>query len=157
MEEEEKIVEFIIEPEPETEADVEKGVINAAVSSMLSRRQPLPKPNISNLLDAVQVIEGEQVFVVLEGEKVIIDYTLEPWIAVQEWVVEKIDYETGNVRIWSPSMRHYGMTNYVNAAKQKVALKIPDGQIEMRTKRKRGRPRKRKNGRLRFCSCSGSS
>jgi hypothetical protein len=148
----EKIVEIVIQPEPETESDLEKGSINAAVSSMLSRRQPLPKPNISALLDAVQEIEGEKVFVVLEGEKVIIDYADEPWIPVQEWTVEKIDYETGNLRLWSHSMKHYGMSNYINAAKKNVSLKIPDGQIEMRTKRKRGRPRKRKNGRLRIDS-----
>ena len=88
------------------------------------------KPNISKLAPAI--VDGQ--FVVPEGERVIIEYTQEPSRDTTMWVVVKI-FETvpgdltvspGHIRLYDPERTQYGCTNYKDAQKYGLIMKIPD-------------------------------
>lgn len=88
------------------------------------------KPDISRLSDAV--VDGK--FIIPEGERMIIEYTQEPARDTTMWIVKKVFDEVpdemtiqqGHIRLWDPEKTQYGATNYKDAQKYGLIMKVPD-------------------------------
>lgn len=88
------------------------------------------KPKIAHLDDAI--VDGK--FIVPEGDRVIIEYTQEPARDTTMWVVTKIFEESswdltvspGHIRLYDTERTQYGCTNYKDAEKYGLIMKIPD-------------------------------
>lgn len=124
--------------------DVQKQ-INEMVNAPARAAQ---KPNIDYLEDAVvETDEHGVVFLPQVNDGLVIQYP-QNWRDTTYYVIRKIDYETGSVSLWNPKMGQWGLTNFINAKKHGLILKMPpEGASGLRMalalgQRKRGRPRK---------------
>lgn len=119
-------------PEEKTSVSLAKAA-EPTLSELLTRRShPGWKPKIKHLAPAVVAKH----FIPKVGERLLIEYTNDPWKDTVCWVVKEV-YDTydklegttcalGHVRLYDPYGTQYGSTNYLDAASRGLTLKIPD-------------------------------
>lgn len=127
-----------------SEDDVQKQIREITLAPARSAQ----KPNIDYLEDAI--IETEEhgfVFLSTEGDGLIIQFP-QNWRDTTYYIVRRIDYETGAVALWNPQRKQWAGTNFFDAKRFDLVVKIPpEGASHLRMalalgQRKRGRPRK---------------
>lgn len=112
------------------------------LDAMLGSPQPVNKPDISRLPDAL--VCGKPVFG--PGDKIVVEryatcLTHRPYLDTRTYKVLSVDTSTGKVVLWDEALNQYGSTNYVQGSAAGYVFKMAMGNA-VATKKKRGRPRK---------------
>jgi len=110
------------------------------------------KPNISHLDDAVTWVDSGEpghgyVPLFTIGDKLVIEryahgLASKIWIDTQTYVVDGIDDDSGNLRLWNPDLMQHAMGNFVTGPQRGDKYKLAAARGESIGKKKRGRPKK---------------
>lgn len=108
---------------PESESDRIRAIALAELSA--TRVRQAFKPDISYLEDAIIFDEDidDVITYVQPGEDVIVQYP-DPHRSTERLTLERIDYETGNMILWSALNRHYRWSNFKTALLHDHVMKI---------------------------------
>jgi hypothetical protein len=78
------------------------------------------KPDLSKLRDAV---DAEGNFLLKKGDNIVVQYP-DAWRGTETFVVSRVNYETGDVAMWSGA--GFSFTNFRTGPKCGQLLKIPN-------------------------------
>lgn len=104
----------------------------------------LDRPVIDHLMDAIMTTEdGLVLFLPEPGERVLIERYASclkgnPWHDTREFIVVKINDETGDVLLWDPENTQQASTNYMTAPGLGHRFKIP-GRLAVQTSNRKRR------------------
>ena len=123
---EEMLVAAMRDANKESEDDDPDVSFKRALEALFAPQEPIEKPDIECLDDAViDSPEIGKVFIPQAGDGLIIEYP-QPWRETKYFVIQDVDYDTGNVRLWDPAARRQHGTNYITGQeKWELKLKLP--------------------------------
>jgi hypothetical protein len=107
------------------------------------------KPDISHLAAATVTDESGLVLPLFDvNDRIVIERHASmldgrPWLDTQTYVVQSIDDETGDLRLWNPDLSQFALGNFRTGPARGDDYRLADGSGPVVGKRKRGRPRKR--------------
>ena len=120
----------------------------------VSRSREEQRPDISELPDAVVVINDELVFLPLPGERVLIERCLvgllsgAPWLDTKIYIVKAVDEVTGDVALWDPEAQHSAVTNFITGLSKGQTFKVPPPNWDPNVRRSARKKKKRRVKRM---------
>jgi hypothetical protein len=122
--------------------------VAAAVLADLNREpRENRKPDISALDEGLVVVDDSMILPVFSnGDKIVIErynsvLNGKPWLDTRTYIVENIDDETGDMKLWDPERNHWSLWNYISGTAKGDVVKLAPAKNVIGAKR-RGRPRK---------------
>lgn len=106
------------------------------------------KPDISHLPAAAVRAEDGTVLPLFDvGDKIVIErhagmLTGRPWLDTQTYVVQHINDDTGDLKLWNPDLLQFALGNFIKGPARGDDYRLAVEGTPSVGKRKRGRPRK---------------
>lgn len=150
----EEILTAEVETEEEDEDEDYEEELDDELESLLDpsgaeAKRVASRPDISSLEDAFEPgFDGVPLPKFTVGGKIVLERyaTTLPkrqWLSTNTYIVEDINYETGTLKLWDPSLQRFELSNWRTAlSKHGFVYKLAPAHGVVGKKRGRGRPRK---------------
>ena len=149
QEEEDALLSSEEEDDEEYEDEVDDELESLIDPSGAEAKRVASRPDISFLEDAFEPgFDGQPLPKFTVGGRIVLErYAItlpkRQWLSTSTYMVEDIDYETGGLKLWDPSLQRFELSNWRTAlAQHGFVYKLAPLHGTIGKKRGRGRPRK---------------